>query len=145
MRPTEGFTIIEVLIAVTLLSVIVLVVMASLTGSFRLSGNTTLQSSATNSAQATLEAVRGQWQQNNAYYNAACVEYTLPANTSVSVQDETIDGAAIGAPYKPNFMSSCTGASPKAFTASLRRITVTTTNTTGANTGQSALTVEMAP
>ena len=144
MRPTEGFTIIEVLIAVTLLSIIVLVVMASLTGSFRLSGNTTLQTVATNRAQDTMEALRGQWQLPDRYA-AACVVYTLPAGTSVSVQDETATGTDIGAAYSPTFnASSCASATPLSSVAALRRVTVTTTNTSGNNSGQSQLVLEIA-
>lgn len=142
MRPTEGFTIIEVLIAVTLLSIIVLVVMASLTGSFRLSGNTTLQSVATNRAQATIEAVRGQWQSLTPY-DAACMVYTLPTGTTISVQNETASGVVSGSAYTPTYATSCTSASATTF-APMRRVTVTSTNTSGANSGQSVLTLEIA-
>ncbi|WP_394650564.1 prepilin-type N-terminal cleavage/methylation domain-containing protein [uncultured Deinococcus sp.] len=144
MRPTEGFTLIEVLVAITLLSVIIVVVVASLTVSFRLSGSTTLQSVATNRAQATLEAVRGQWQQDLNRYDTTCVVYTLPAGTTASVQNETASGDLVGTAQNITFAASCPTPTASPTAIPLRRVTVTANNTSGNSGGQSVLILEIA-
>lgn len=145
MQQTDGFTIIEVLLAIALLTVIVMVVMSGLTGSFRLSGNSTLQSVATNRSQAVIESIRGQWQ-TVSQYNSACVQLPTVSGitTTISVQDENVDGSSVGSPYSPTISSNCSSVAALANIRPLRRVTVTSTNTSGSNIGQSKLTVEIA-
>lgn len=128
----------------TLLSVIIVVVVASLTVSFRLSGSTTLQSVATNRAQATLEAVRGQWQQDLNRYDTTCVVYTLPAGTAATVQNETASGDLVGTAQNITFAANCPTPATTPTAIPLRRVTVTANNTSGNSSGQSALTLEIA-
>ncbi len=132
------------LVAITLLSVIIVVVVASLTVSFRLSGSTTLQSVATNRAQATLEAVRGQWQQDLNRYDTTCVVYTLPAGTTASVQNETASGDLVGTAQNITFAASCPTPTASPTAIPLRRVTVTANNTSGNSGGQSVLILEIA-
>lgn len=131
-RSTEGFTLLEVLVAILLFSVIILVVTASLTGFFGLSTRTTQQVDTTTRAQALMEEIRGQWQTQTAY-DLACVQLTQPSNTAVVVRDENADGSAVNAlTYAPVFSANCVSATaPAAMTVStLRQVSVTATSTT---------------
>lgn len=131
-RSTEGFTLLEVLVAILLFSIIILVVTASLTGFFGLSTRTTQQVDTTTRAQALMEEIRGQWQ-TQTVYDLACVQLTQPANTSVVVRDENADGSAVNAfTYAPVFSTNCASATaPANMTVStLRQVSVTATSTT---------------
>jgi prepilin-type N-terminal cleavage/methylation domain-containing protein len=138
-RQTGGFTIIEVLVALALFAVIVLVVVAPLTGLFGLTRQSVRQTDATGAAQATLEDVRGQWQ-NWQKYDVGCVYGTTAAfpvsggvSVTVSTQGMTAQGANIGSASTLTRSSSCAGSTgprtalPPATSPSLRRITVTAT------------------
>lgn len=131
-RSTEGFTLLEVLVAILLFSVIILVVTASLTGFFGLSTRTTQQVDTTTRAQALMEEIRGQWQ-TKTVYDVACVQLTQPSNTVVVVRDENADGSAVNAlTYAPVFSANCVSATaPTGMTVStLRQVSVTATSTT---------------
>lgn len=131
-RSTEGFTLLEVLVAILLFSVIILVVTASLTGFFGLSTRTTQQVDTTTRAQALMEEIRGQWQTQTAY-DLACVQLTQPSNTVVVVRDENADGSAVNAStYSPVFSASCVAATAPANStrSTLRQVSVTATSAT---------------
>lgn len=94
---TQGFTIIEVLVAILLFAVIVVVIVAPLTGVFGLTRNSTDQINATNLAQQVLEEVRGQWL-DQGKYNQTCINLTLPSGiTSLTSQSENVQGNALDA------------------------------------------------
>lgn len=157
MRPapnasgTQGFTIVEVLVAIALFAIVVLVVVVPLTGLFGLTKKSTTQVSATNLAQQWLEQVKGQWQ-NQSTYTQACVT-TLPATTSgvtIAIRDEDAQGnnsgssvysAALPFPYAASSYSlvACP-ATPQTTPAPLRLVTVAAT----VNGVVSTLSVEVA-
>ncbi|MDB5044244.1 MAG: hypothetical protein JWQ08_294 [Deinococcus sp.] len=86
-----GFTIIEVLVSIMLLSIIVLVIITPLTGLFSLTRRSDQQISATQTAQRILEGVRGEWL-NGARYSQACVVVPLPVMTPpVEVNIKSLD------------------------------------------------------
>ena len=104
---TKGFTIIEVLMAILLLSIIVLLVLGSLTGLFGLSRTTTKQVDASSRTQAVMEEVRGQWLNQNAYDRACLNSATDLKDVTISLQDEDSSGKPIGSPYKPTQATDC--------------------------------------
>ena len=143
-RPTErqrgaGFTIVEVLVAIALFAIVVLVVVAPLTGLFGLTQKSTQQVGATNSAQQALERIRGQWlAQSN--YDQGCVD-ALPAGVTVSIQNEDVQGSAVGAPGNVIRSADC-GSDASVAGPPLRRVTVVATS--GASASTSTLVVEVA-
>jgi prepilin-type N-terminal cleavage/methylation domain-containing protein len=117
----SGFTIIEVLVAITIFGILVLLIAGSMSGLFGLSGKNGSQVTATNLAQQVVEQVRGQWQ-NLASYNEACIT-TLPAGvTAPTVQDEDAQGNAVNASYSLNVKATCGQASPAAAQGSALRL-----------------------
>ncbi len=131
---TQGFTIVEVLVAIALFAIVVLVVVVPLTGLFGLTKKSTTQVSATNLAQQWLEQVKGQWQ-NQSTYTQACIT-TLPGATSgvtIAIRDEDAQGnnssaytPASSFPYAASSYSpvACP-ATPQTTYAPLRLVTVT--------------------
>lgn len=73
-------TIIEVLVAIMLLSVVVLVVLTPLTGFFGLTRKSGTQVSATQAAQQAMEQIRGDWL-NQTAYEQLCTASSLPVTT----------------------------------------------------------------
>jgi prepilin-type N-terminal cleavage/methylation domain-containing protein len=92
----QGFTIIEVLVAVALFAVVVLVILAPLTGLFGLTQKSNQQVNATNFAQQAVETIRGQWLATNKYrYDLNCIVGPLVlggASPTIAVQDEDVQG-----------------------------------------------------
>ncbi|ANE44052.1 PulJ/GspJ family protein [Deinococcus puniceus] len=89
-----GFTIIEVLVSIMLLSIIVLVILTPLSGLFNLTRRSDQQITATQAAQRTLETIRGEWL-SGARYRQACVSVPIPVMTppiAVNVQSLDRDG-----------------------------------------------------
>lgn len=136
IQSTKGFTIVEILMAILLLSIIILVVLGSLNGFFGLSRQATTQSTLTNQAQAIMEDVRGQWQ-DVVSYSKSCIKVTTagqaPNGAVISVVDEDASGTAISGPYTPIFSTNCTLAAvvkPAAAIANapLRRVSITMTS-----------------
>lgn len=135
----DGFTLIEILIALVLVGVLVLVVLAPLTGLFGLTRQSVRQTDATGLAQSVMEDVRGQWQ-NWGKYDAGCVVgATLPSGVTVSVQNLTVQGATSGGAFALTRSSAATcpggtvgSTGPRLTYApvtspALRRVTVTAT------------------
>jgi type II secretory pathway pseudopilin PulG len=95
VRRIEGLTIIEVLIALSLLGVMTSLIVSSLTGSFALTRDSRRTLDATTNLQRIVEEIRGQWRQRG-FYNAGCVKnvHLNPANAaflSVSVESRTLE------------------------------------------------------
>lgn len=131
----DGFTLIEILMALLLLGVLILAVLAPLTGLFGLTRQSVRQTDATALAQAVMEDVRGQWQ-NWGKYDARCVAgETLPSGVTISAQDMTAQGATNGtaSALTRSSASVCAGSTgPRLSYAPptsplLRRVTVTAT------------------
>lgn len=147
---TQGFTIIEVLVAMALFAIVVLVVLAPLTGLFGLTQKSNQQATATNIAQQALETIRGQWLNSNNYrYDINCVAGPLTTSgvtPTVSIQDEDVQGNDLTStrPFTVGTATTCP-ASPGAGGAvaagpPMREITVTAT----VNGVSSRLVVEVA-
>jgi type II secretory pathway pseudopilin PulG len=95
VRRTEGLTIIEVLIALSLLGVMTSLIVSSLTGSFALTRDSRRTLDATTGVQRILEEIRGQWRQRG-FYNAGCVKNlnlnpTNAAYLSVSAESQQLE------------------------------------------------------
>ncbi len=103
-----GFTIIEVLVSITLLSVIILVILTPLTGLFGLTQRSDQQVTATQSAQRILETIRGDWLSAERY-GKLCLTKALPVLVPpLQVQLENLDqtGRVLGT---TNLRSQCDG------------------------------------
>ncbi|THF68124.1 prepilin-type N-terminal cleavage/methylation domain-containing protein [Deinococcus sp. Arct2-2] len=104
-----GFTIIEVLVSITLLSIIILVILTPLTGLFGLTQRSDQQVTATQAAQRTLESIRGDWLSAERY-GKLCLTKALPTMTPpLQVQLEDLDqtGKVMGT---STLRSQCDGA-----------------------------------
>ncbi|GGS17035.1 prepilin-type N-terminal cleavage/methylation domain-containing protein [Deinococcus knuensis] len=118
---TQGFTIIEVLVAVFLTSVIALVVLTPLTGFFGLTRRSNQQVTATQQAQQVIEAVRGDWL-SVANYDQRCATQPLPAGAQVTLTNLDVNGNPTGTPA----LNTTCGSNPPD-TAPVRRINVQVT------------------
>ncbi|UQN05552.1 type II secretion system protein J [Deinococcus sp. QL22] len=86
-----GFTIIEVLVSIMLLSIIVLVILTPLSGLFNMTRRSDQQIAATQVAQRTLETIRGEWL-SGARYRQACVSAPIPQMTPpIAVNVQSLD------------------------------------------------------
>lgn len=131
-RNIQGFTIIEVLVAMLLFAIVTLVILAPLTGLFGLTQRSTQQVTATNLAQQAIEEIRGEWLVSG-QYGRACVN-TLPSGvTPPTAQDKDIDGNVLkdssGTPYPPYPLTvgSCTSAVLTPRQPAIRAVTVSAT------------------
>jgi len=143
-RHSEGFTIIEVLVAVALFAIVVLVILAPLTGLFGLTQRSTQQVSATNAAQQVIEQIRGQWL-DQVKYSKSCVDLTLPSGVTVTttVQDKNVQGTAVGTSYAA--VVGCSAAAVRTTQSAIHYLTVNATSTGGSGVqSTSALSVEVA-
>ncbi|WP_291431127.1 prepilin-type N-terminal cleavage/methylation domain-containing protein [Deinococcus sp.] len=118
---TQGFTIIEVLVAVFLTSVIALVVLTPLTGFFGLTRRSNQQVTATQQAQQVIEAVRGDWL-SVVNYDQRCATQPIPATAQVTLTNLDVNGNSTGT---PDLNATC-GSNPPD-TAPVRRINVQVT------------------
>jgi len=148
-RPfNQGFTIIEVLVAVALFAVVVLVILAPLTGLFGLTQKSSRQTGATNIAQQAMETIKGQWQNvSRNQYDLNCAIgplYTTslaPSPTvTYTVQNEDVQGnnVANGSAFFVGTSSTCPATAPAGAVVSpgpaIREITVTATVGTSTST-----------
>lgn len=118
MRAREpGFTLIEVLIAVALMTFLVLVVTQSLLPVFASTREARLQVSINQQAQSVIEAIRAAWQ-DPVNFRRTCAPITLPSHAEVTV--EGID--ASGRPFPLTFHTDCASATETPATA--KRVTV---------------------
>ncbi|WP_424949745.1 type IV pilus modification PilV family protein [Deinococcus sp.] len=139
----QGFTIIEVLVAVALFAIVVLVVLVPITGLFGLTKRSTTQVGATNLAQQWLEQVKGQWL-SQPIYNRACISTAPPASVTISLQDKNTLGVNVGTPYTVVVNPNCASVAAQTNPAPLRLVTVTATATNGTSSVPSTLSVEVA-
>lgn len=118
---SQGFTIIEVLVAVLLTSVIAFVVLTPLTGFFGLTRRSTEQVTATQQAQRVLESVRGDWL-SVANYDQRCATQPVPAGAQVTLTNLDVNGDPTGT---PTLNASCGSNPPDP--APVRRVNVQVT------------------
>ncbi|GAA5439989.1 hypothetical protein Dcae01_01498 [Deinococcus caeni] len=118
---SQGFTIVEVLVAVLLTSVIAFVVLTPLTGFFGLTRRSTEQVTATQQAQQVLESVRGDWL-SVANYDQRCATQPVPAGAQVTLTNLDVNGDPTGT---PTLNASCGSNPPDP--APVRRVNVQVT------------------
>ncbi|MFC6749380.1 prepilin-type N-terminal cleavage/methylation domain-containing protein [Deinococcus aquaticus] len=130
----QGFTIVEVLVAVMLLLVIVTAVLAPLTGLFGLSRQSTQQVAATNLAQAAIEQVKGEWQ-DSPKYQMNCVSLTsFPAGVQVRAQGMDSNFNKVGSETDVQATGTACGVSPALPDTSPTNRTVTASATSAGKT-----------
>ncbi len=102
LNSTAGLTIIEVLVSITLLTIIALAVITPLTGFFGLSRKSNESIAATQAAQQVIETIRGDWL-NPKRYSQACWTTPLPKNINLSIKNLDATRTFIGnTPWKDN-------------------------------------------
>ena len=138
----QGFTIIEVLVALALLAIVITAVVLPLTGFFGITRRSSQQVSATNLAQQAIEQIRGEWL-NQAKYDQSCLTIALPSSVpTVTLQDEDAQGTAQGGTGTLTVSATCgNGTVPSG--PPLRRVTIVTT-VSGKASNSSTLVVEVA-
>lgn len=139
---TVGLTLVEILIAMSLLAIMTGFVVSSLAGSFQITRASRKVLDATSSVQRVLEDVRGQWQMRDRY-NPFCaiVDLTPDASpfltlTATNLSLTASAGTVSGALPEDLITSSCvvTPASPApACITAMRRVVVTAVDTTDSN------------
>lgn len=83
MNKSDGFTIIEILVAILILGIFLAVLSTTLTGSLRMNQDSQRQLNTASEAQRILEDIRSTWS-TMANYNSACVsELTVPDGYTV--------------------------------------------------------------
>lgn len=125
----DGFTIIEVLVSIMLLSIVIMLVLSQLTGLFGVSKRSGEQVTATNLAQSVIEQVKGEWQDQPKYSSACITAASLPSGVTVSLQDYDATESAQGAAYSLSLQGTGCGSNPPSpdNSAPLRGVTVTAT------------------
>ncbi|WP_119674121.1 prepilin-type N-terminal cleavage/methylation domain-containing protein [Deinococcus sp. RM] len=123
-----GFTLIEILVATLLLGVLVLTVLAPVTGLFGLSRSTNQRLTTTTTAQNTMEQIKGLWRNNGGNFDRNCLPGLTLTDTVVTVKD--LDGtfAEQGTSATPSTATTCGAtALPGSFTpVPAKRVKVTT-------------------
>lgn len=137
-----GFTLIEILVATLLLGVLVLTVLAPVTGLFGLSRSTNQRLTTTTTAQNTMEQIKGLWRNNGGNFDRNCLPGLTLADTTVAVQDLDSNFAEQGTSAAPSTAATCTAtALPSPFTpVPAKRVTVTA----GSGKDSTVLTMDIA-
>lgn len=131
----QGFTLVELLVAIALLGVMLAVIIPGITGLLGINRTSERELNTTTQAQQVVEEVKGAWQAR-AFYDANCVPgLALPTDTTL--QSRPLDARAQnpGTAASVSVASSCpatTGTVP-----TMRRVTVT------AGTGAQATTLTL--
>jgi prepilin-type N-terminal cleavage/methylation domain-containing protein len=140
VRRTDGLTLIEILIALTMLAIMITFIVQSLAGSFQLTRDNRRALDASAATQRLLEDIRGQWQ-SRTLFNENCAVLTLnPANSTfmnITAQVGTLPlGNSTTVPavtYTNMTTSGCS--TPPALTPAcgtdMKRVVVTATSTPG--------------
>jgi prepilin-type N-terminal cleavage/methylation domain-containing protein len=136
----SGFTIIEVLIALSILVTVLAISSTPIINAFGMSARSRRTVSGTSAAQQVLETVRAQWQTQNTYDNTCVSNYTLPVGTSVTVSAFDARYNAFATP-SPTFTASATTCTGTSVAAPIKRVTVTVTSN---STTQATVTLEIA-
>lgn len=139
---TQGFTLIEILVAIGLLGILAAVLTATLTGALGLNQQAQKQLDTASQVQGVLENVRNAWTVQDSYDRACAPNVSLPGGYTVKfvnlssrsqpiTQDNTVASPASAAPSKTLNTSSgttCTTSANAALTGGsvpvMRRVTV---------------------
>lgn len=137
MRTEQGFTLVETLVAILLLSILIMMVTAPITGLFGMTRDSTRRLSATGQAQQALEYIKSEWE-DVAKYNATCVLDTLNVATlgAVTVEALNYNGVSTG---NVAFRNSCASATSNS-EAPIKRVTIVST----VQTTSAQLTIDLA-
>lgn len=138
----QGFTLIEILVAIALMGILTAVLTATLTGSLNLNRQAQRQLDTTTGVQQVLESVRGAWTVPDNYNKACAPSMTVPAGYTLRFvnlstraepikQDNTIASPATSAPVndlKTSTSATCAASSNATLTGgavpAMRRVTV---------------------
>ena len=121
LKRSQGFTILEALIAIFIFGLTLVVVIQTMVPIFRTTKEVQTQAELLRQAQNTLEAVRAAWNDPTAY-KKSCAEITIPPNIKVTVAAVYADGTL--GPEKP-LATDCATAPDDP--APIKRVTVTAT------------------
>ncbi|ADY25297.1 putative pilin, type IV [Deinococcus proteolyticus MRP] len=80
----QGFTLVEILVALALFAILAAVLSSTIVGLFGNTGDSQQRLNTTTNAQRILESVKSSWNQQ-AYYDLACVN-GLPAGYQITIQ-----------------------------------------------------------
>ncbi|MDP9764827.1 PulJ/GspJ family protein [Deinococcus enclensis] len=142
-RTADGFTVVEILVAIAVFGVLAAVLTTTLVGSLDLNRRSQQSLDATSRAQLVMEGVRGAWNlADSMSYDRACAptSVTVPAGVTVQYQNLDSRGEPLNA-LRSNvvFNANCAGLSLPAGTVvpRMRRIIVST------GTGAQDVTLEL--
>ncbi len=138
-KTAAGFTIIEVLIALTLLVTVLAISTTPIINAFSMTAKSKRTVSGNSAAQQVLEVIRGQWQTQTTYDNTCVTNYALPSGATVTVSAFDTRYTALSTPtFAASATATCSGTSS---TAPIKRVTVTVTSNSAT---QAVATLEIA-
>lgn len=91
-RAEQGFTLLEVLVAMALFGILLAVLIPSITALLGINRQGEAQLSSATQAQQLIESVKGAWRDENSYASNCAPALTLPAGATV--QSQTLDSRA---------------------------------------------------
>lgn len=92
----QGFTIVEILIAITLLAILAIVLTTTLTGTLNLNLQGQNQLSSSVQAQQLIENIKGAWSNQDQFDRACATQITLPANATATYTNLDARGIELG-------------------------------------------------
>lgn len=101
-----GFTLIEILVAVMLLGLLVITVLAPMTGLFGLSRTTNQQLSSVTQAQDRMEQAKGLWR-TQSLYDRDCMKGLNTTGITIKVQNLSSTFQPTGTEFDPSTSSTC--------------------------------------
>lgn len=90
----QGFTLIEVLVAIALFGILLAVLIPSITALLGINRQGEAQLSSVTQAQQLLESVKGAWQKVDAYDSNCAPGLTLPAGVTVALRSQPLNSRA---------------------------------------------------
>lgn len=139
-QPTQGFTLIEILVAILLIGILIMVVLVPMTSLFGMNRNTNSQLSSNVSAQRVTEQIKGLWRDQD-YYDRNCILGVTTTGMTVTVNSLNTMGVSTGTATTAVSTANCnTSALGSSWTpVPLKRLTVTS----GSGTGAAVLTIDL--
>lgn len=90
----QGFTLLEVLVAIALFGILVAVLIPSITALLGINRQGEAQLSSATQAQQLIESVKGAWQNSAAYSSNCAPALTLPAGVTITLRSQPLDSRA---------------------------------------------------